>query len=477
MSDEMKFSEYHLQIGTDAIINRHLAPILADDPDNEENQRKAAQKLMEVLKEMRVRIGTLLKTDNVSFLFGAGTSISAGGFSLANIPKQIEEDLLRKVNEKQKKEKKEDDEVPSWIELFYRTVSAIKTDSFSFEDRKRLFVPESEGDYKEIPINLEDYLSHLHMWLASMGVTGNSMVLSFSDASECSIGKSDLDRLIKEITQSLSALLDLPKPDKDDALKSHRRFIKKVLTRPLNLRRANLFTLNYDTLLEQAADAEGAVLVDGFVGTLRRVFRPESYDLDFYFPAQTTEGRVHRFDRALHLYKLHGSITWHRCDQNWENPYGLYATFFNQDCQKDDVLIYPSPLKYGQALGLPYSELFRRFGNAIVQPQSVLFTMGYGFGDEHVNALIRQALAIPSFTLVIVDPDPNNYFVSELEALEDERVWIVKGWDLGTFENFVQKLLPDLREEEIYAKVMSTFMALTPPMRTGLNEEDVRNGE
>lgn len=476
MSDEIKFSECHLQIGSDAIINRYLAPIIADDPDKEENQKKALQKLTEVLKEMRVRIGTLLKTDNVSFLFGAGASISAGGVSLATIPKEIEEDLLRKVDEEQKKEEKED-EVPSWINLFYRTVSAIKRESYSFEDRKKLFAPEPENDYKEIQINLEDYLSHLHMWLAGIGDAGNSMVLSFSNESKCDINKSDLERLIKEITQSLSTLLDLPHPDKDDALQSHRRFIKKVLTRPLNLRRANLFTLNYDTLIEQAADAEGAVLVDGFVGTLRRVFRPESYDLDFYFPAQTTEGRVHRFDRALHLYKLHGSISWHRCDQNWENPYGLYATFFNQDCQEEDVLIYPTPLKYGQALGLPYSELFRRFGNAIVQPQSVLFAIGYGFGDEHVNALIRQALAIPSFTLVIVDPAPNNDFVHKLEALEDERVWIVKGWEVGSFEKFVQRLLPDLREEEIDAKVMNTFMALSPPIRTNHNEEDVRDDE
>ncbi|MGE3550636.1 MAG: SIR2 family protein [Geobacter sp.] len=232
------------------------------------------------------------------------------------------------------------------------------------------------------------------------------------------------------------------------------------MTRPLNLRRANLFTLNYDTLIEQGADAEGAVLVDGFVGNMKRVFRPESYDLDFYFPAQTTEGRVHRFDRALHLYKLHGSITWHRTDQGWENPYGLYATFFNQQCKDDDVLIYPSPLKYGQALGLPYSELFRRFGNAVVQPQSVLFTIGYGFGDEHVNAIIRQALAIPSFTLIVVDPNPSSDFVKELQKIGDERVWIVSGWDIGTFGNFVKQLLPDLREEEIDAKVMKTFKAL-----------------
>jgi hypothetical protein len=252
------------------------------------------------------------------------------------------------------------------------------------------------------------------------------------------------------------------------------KFIKKILTRPLNLRRANIFTLNYDTLIEQACDAEGAVLVDGFVGTLRRVFRPESYDIDFYFPAQTTEGRVHRFDRALHLYKLHGSITWHRCDQDWDNPFGLYATFYDQNTRKDDVLIYPSPLKYGQTLGMPYSELFRRFGNAIAQPQSALFVIGYGFGDDHVNALIRQALAIPSFTLVVVDPEPKSDFVAELEKLEDERVWIVKGWELGTFDSFVAKLLPDLREEEIDTKVMKTFKGLAMLSRqdTGATEED-----
>jgi hypothetical protein len=44
----------------------------------------------------------------------------------------------------------------------------------------------------------------------------------------------------------------------------------------------------------------------------------------------------------------------------------------------------------------------------------------------------------------------------------DERVWLVAGRELGTFEHFVEKLLPDLREEEIAAKVMKTFRALKP---------------
>jgi hypothetical protein len=172
---------------------------------------------------------------------------------------------------------------------------------------------------------------------------------------------------------------------------------------------------------------------------------------------------VHRFDRAIHLYKLHGSLTWHRCEQNWGNPYGIYSTFYNQHSNEDDVLIYPTPLKYAQTLGLPYSELFRRFGNAIVQQQSALFVIGYGFGDDHVNALIRQALAIPSFTLIIVDPNPESKFVTELKTLEDERIWIITGKELGKFEKFVDELLPDLKEEEINAKVMASFNQLSAP--------------
>ena len=204
---------------------------------------------------------------------------------------------------------------------------------------------------------------------------------------------------------------------------------------------------------------------------MRRIFRPESYDVDFYFPAQTTEGRVHRLDRALHLYKLHGSINWHKCKEDWDNPYGLYATFFQQENESDDVLIYPSPLKYGQTLGLPYSELFRHFGVAIAQPQSVLFTIGYGFGDEHVNSLIRQALAIPSFTLVIIDPSPTSDFVEYLKDSVDERIWIVGGKKLGSFEAFVEILLPDLQDEKIALEVMKTYKALNMAHNTDNNDE------
>jgi hypothetical protein len=52
--------------------------------------------------------------------------------------------------------------------------------------------------------------------------------------------------------------------------------------------------------------------------------------------------------------------------------------------------------------------------------------------------------------------------VNQLKQLGDERVWLVSGWKLGTFEQFVERLLPDLREEEITLKVMKTYKALAP---------------
>jgi hypothetical protein len=460
---------YYLKIGgTEIFSDKFIADLSSADADI---KKKAESILNERLKETRVRIGTLLKTDNVSFLIGAGASMKAGGIGLASIPPELERVLHIKA------QKSDKNQTPGWLLLFYAISSVISGQIFDLNERRNVL----DGDLKEvtkIPINLEDFLSHLHMWRAGMYEFALNTTMNLtSGGGTLKLSRDGIDHLIKEINRSLTVLVDLPTKGKKDALKVHRRFIKRILTRPLNLRRANLFTLNYDTMIEKAADAEGAILVDGFVGTLRRVFRPASYDLDFYFPAQTTEGRVHRFDRALHLYKLHGSITWYRCIADWENPYGLYATFYKQEMPEDDVLIYPSPLKYGQALGLPYSELFRRFGSAIAQPQSVLFIIGYGFGDEHVNALIHQALAIPSFTLVVIDPAPKSDFVNHLKQLGDERVWLVSGWQLGTFEHFVDKLLPDLREEEITLKVMKTYKALAPTLQHEDSSQESSNDD
>jgi len=96
MSETFRLSDYRIRIGNENVLDQHLHGILSDDPESSENQDKPQKALKELLKEMPVRFGTILKTDNVSFPLGAGTSLAAGSVSLANTPKPLEKMLLDK---------------------------------------------------------------------------------------------------------------------------------------------------------------------------------------------------------------------------------------------------------------------------------------------------------------------------------------------------------------------------------------------
>jgi hypothetical protein len=351
--------------------------------------------------------------------------------------------------------------VRTWLRVFYLAVARTKNDAavipIARQEILGRYCSMMAGEPEELPVNYESLLSLLYRWRSA--IPGETQRLRLDGNPPVDVSAADLDECLRRATSALAEMCRLPSNDKMGGLRAYGEFCHKILTRPLNLKRVNIFTLNYDTLVEQASDAGGIVLVDGFVGTLRRVFRPECYDQDLYFPAQTTEGRVHRLDRVAHLYKLHGSVTWTAEEPDWDNPFGIVAGY-KAAGSAERVLIYPTPAKFGETLGMPYAELFRRFASTVVRPQSTLFALGYGFGDEHVNAIIRQALAIPSFTLVIVDPDPNSNFVLRLKTLRDRRVWLFSGMTFGSFEGFVRRVLPDLQDEEVQRTVIATFRAL-----------------
>lgn len=409
----------------------------------------------EALDDIRVRVGTLLKAETVSFLLGAGASVDCGGQLIGSVPLEVERELQGKGITGTAMPR-----VRRWLSVFYLAVRCAGADDGSPANRHQIFNRHNalnSSGAERLNANFEKVLATLYRWRASLPHSGSRLRIDGSPSVDARA--EDLDAALRQATRALARACSLPVAGKEAGLASYKMLVRKVLTRPLNLKRVNIFTLNYDTLVEQSADAEGVVLLDGFVGTQRRVFRPESYEQDLYFPAETTEGRVHRFDRVLHLYKLHGSITWTASEPSLDNPYGVQSAPFNPESPRP-LLIYPTPTKYGETLGMPYAELFRRFANALVRPQSVLFVVGYGFGDEHVNAIIRQALAVPSFTLVIVDPSPTSAFVEKLREQQDCRVWIAEGDTVGTLAGFVEHVLPDLRDEEIRKKVLATHRAL-----------------
>ena len=406
--------------------------------------------------ELRIRMGTLLKTDTVSFLLGAGASKDCGGLLIGKIPPAIERSLHSIGSSDDT-----DPCVQPWLQLFYAAAHRSAGSDDVPSDHAGILARSaslSSPSATPLPVNFERLLARLHTW--RLAIPPGSTRVQFDGLPPINAIAQDLDRCLGHATRELARSCVLPTASQIGGLEAFKTFLRKLLTRPLNLKRVNVFTLNYDTLVEQAADAEGVVLLDGFVGTQRRIFRPESYEQDLYFPAETTEGQVHRLDRVLHLYKLHGSITWVASTPSIDNPYGVSCQAFDPSLP-NQLVVYPTPTKVDETLGMPYAELFRRFANAVVRPQSVLFVIGYGFGDEHVNAVIRQALAVPSFTLVVVDPNPTSDFVTSLRNQSDRRVWVCQGETLGRFAGFVDNALPDLRDEDIREKVIGTLRALS----------------
>ncbi len=254
----------------------------------------------------------------------------------------------------------------------------------------------------------------------------------------------------------------------EDSLTDHKELLRRFLLRPTKLPRLNVFTTNYDLLLERALDDLGVFYFDGFAGSVKRTLRTETYNYDLYFPGQTAQGRVERVDRVLQFYKLHGSINWRKYQSG-----NTWDVFIEREEPSEDeyknVMIYPSPLKMSEMHGYPYSEMFRNFASKIRRPQSVLFTVGYSFSDEHINRIIYQALSIPSFMLVIILPEfkepeeeeelkPEHEIWRLINEVDSKRILVITGGEkdgdgnfkgAGTLKDFANKWLPDISELDI----------------------------
>jgi hypothetical protein len=133
-----------------------------------------------------------------------------------------------------------------------------------------------------------------------------------------------------------------------------------------------VFTTNYDQLLEQALERQRAPYFDGFAGSHAPFFDPSSVASND-LPSRWTR-----------VWKLHGSLGWKA---------NLVGEIVRTGEPTASYLIYPESRKYDQTQRAPYSALFDRLRVFLSTPDSLLLATGFSFADAHISARIDEGLA------------------------------------------------------------------------------------
>ncbi|NLK92798.1 MAG: fibronectin-binding protein (FBP), partial [Bacteroidales bacterium] len=186
-------------------------------------------------------------------------------------------------------------------------------------------------------------------------------------------------------------------------------FLYSFSSRVASRERLNIFTTNYDRLIEYAADWAGIRLIDRFVGTLTPHFRTSRMNIDFHYNPPGIRGEPRYLEGVARYTKLHGSIDWYyqdNCIIRRSLPFGeLNNETLLPEKPADTIMVFPNEAKDRETADYPYVELFRDYAATICKPNSVLVTYGYSFGDEHINRVIKDMLTIPSTHLLIISYD------------------------------------------------------------------------
>lgn len=205
--------------------------------------------------------------------------------------------------------------------------------------------------------NIEHILSHVRNLRQAAGqrdVYGiTSTALSQFDASLCE----EIDKCVRR-----------PLPSRE----SPYHFLAAWINAIPRTDAIELFTTNYDLLMEQALEELSVPFFDGFVGSYKTFFDPSS--LDAGLPASWAR-----------VWKLHGSINWRH-----DSTTGVVSR--NDSLTSATRMIHPSHLKYEESRRMPFLAMIDRLKGFLRKPTALLVTCGYSYGDQHLNEVILEGL-------------------------------------------------------------------------------------
>jgi len=283
-------------------------------------------------------IQQLLVSDKkkIAFLFGAGTSLS----------------------------KKQDDSpsIPTIGKMTELVLEHLKVDT------------DNGAKYATALVEIEEELKHQGQSLTIEALLSNieEIIRIIGKGTLNNLSKAEFETIREKIREKIQEIVSVHKniSENENALIQY-DFAKWICNADRKFA-VEVFTTNYDYLFEIGLEANGVPYFDGFTGSYKPFFNADALEDINYLPKQTK------------LWKLHGSLGLHK-----DNTSGR---IIRMSSDKDDLLIYPSSIKYKDSKKQPYSAFMDRLNLFLKQDDAVLFVCGYSFGDEHINERIFSAL-------------------------------------------------------------------------------------
>jgi|SRR5690554_955712 len=237
------------------------------------------------------------------------------------------------------------------------------------------YTDKKEGDEKLYVKNLEKLLSVAN---AAKDFIESTDEINITDTID------EIQKLIKEKCE-LKLPIDAP----------HHSFLEKITRRKVTLPRAKIFTLNYDTLFEQAGRKGNFTIIDGFSFSSPRFFSGRNFDYDVVLRDKSRLKEEDNFvNRVFHLYKPHGSVDWKKTKEG----------IIQSNIVKEALMIYPKDSKYESSYEQPFFEMMSRFQQNLRKNNVLLICIGFSFNDKHIVTAIQEALEQNSgFQLMVVN--------------------------------------------------------------------------
>jgi hypothetical protein len=296
---------------------------------------------MDVIKEIKEIKTQLAYSKNIGFFFGAGTSCALKIPNIAMLTTGVEGKL-------------KDDHLKNFKAI-----------------RDNLIASAPAGK----SITIEDILNQIRR---IREITNEKADQKFIEVSGEAAKKLD-----QEICKHIYSIID--EKEKAADLTNTKRFFAWLN----NLNREftkEVFTSNYDLVIEKSLEANQIPYFDGFVGAYEPFFCQESIE-------QPT-GKNDLTRNWIRLWKIHGSLSWFwKLDAATGSQQIVRAGKFNSSSTVDnELVIYPSKEKYDSSRKQPFIAYFDRLKNFLLSGELLFVFSGYSFSDQHINDIIFNCL-------------------------------------------------------------------------------------